>query len=93
MLKLSRLLLPGAVALALTLALTLGSATQAADSAQDPAVAKDLTSVIALLGLPCGAVVKVQNRGENDNLATCRDGNRYRVYVNADGRVVADKQK
>jgi hypothetical protein len=89
MFKLSRLLLPGAIALGITL----GNAARAAQSAQDPAVAKDLTSVIALLGLPCGAVVKVQNRGENDNLATCRDGNRYRVYVNADGRVVADKQK
>jgi hypothetical protein len=55
-------------------------------------VAKDLGAVIALLGLPCGQVVKVQNRGDNDNLATCRDGSRYRVYVSADGRVVADKQ-
>lgn len=93
MFHVSRLLLPGAVTLGMTLAMPLGSAAGAADSAPDPAVAKDLTSVITLLGLPCGAVVKVQNRGENDNLATCRDGNRYRVYVNADGRVVADKQK
>jgi hypothetical protein len=32
------------------------------------------------------------NRGKDDNLATCKDGNRYRVYVNPDGRVVAEKQ-
>jgi hypothetical protein len=61
--------------------------------AQDEAALRaDLTSVIALLGLPCGQVVGVTRKGENDNLAVCRDGNRYRVYVNAEGRVVAKKQ-
>jgi len=68
------------------------SASGIAQAAEEPALAKDLQSVIALLGLPCGEVVKVVNRGKDDNLATCRDGNRYRVYVNADGRVVAEKQ-
>ncbi len=58
---------------------------------EPPSVAKDLTTVITLLGLPCGEVVKVDPKGENDNLATCKDGHRYRVYVNADGRVVAEK--
>ena len=63
-------------------------------SAQDTDVssAKDLTAVIALQGLPCGQVTKVTPRGENDFLATCQDGNRYRVYVNADSRVVVEKQ-
>jgi hypothetical protein len=65
-------------------------------SAQDPGTdvssAKDLTAVIALQGLPCGQVTKVTPRGENDFLATCQDGNRYRVFVNADGRVVVEKQ-
>ncbi len=65
--------------------------------AEDPAknevpVAKDLTAVIALQGLPCGKVVSVKQQGENDYIATCEDGNRYRVFVNADGRVIADKQ-
>jgi len=63
-----------------------------AQAAEAPALAKDLQSVIALLGLPCGEVVSVVNRGKDDNLATCKDGNRYRVYVNPDGRVVAEKQ-
>lgn len=66
---------------------------QAADAPQGPDVAKDLGSVIALLGLPCGTVVNVRKLGDNDNLATCKDGNRYRVHVNADGRVVAEPQK
>jgi hypothetical protein len=64
--------------------------------AEDPAgdtvpVAKDLTAVIALQGLPCGKVVSVQQQGENDYIASCEDGNHYRVFVNADGRVIAEK--
>lgn len=55
-------------------------------------LAKDLTSTIALLGLPCGQVISAKRLGENDYLATCKDKNRYRVYVNAQGRVVAEKQ-
>jgi hypothetical protein len=55
-------------------------------------ISKDLTSTIALLGLPCGQVVSSQRLGENDYLATCKDKNRYRVYVNAQGRVVAEKR-
>jgi hypothetical protein len=58
----------------------------------DPALLKDLTSVIALLGLPCGKVIAATRLGENDHLATCENGTRYRVYVNAEGRVVAQKQ-
>lgn len=58
----------------------------------DAALAKDLTAVITLLGLPCGQVVSVKRQGENDNIATCKDGNRYRVFLNAEGRVVAEKQ-
>jgi hypothetical protein len=61
-------------------------------AAESNAVNKDLTSVIALLGLPCGQVASAQRRGDNDYIATCRDGNRYRVYTNAQGRVVAEKQ-
>lgn len=55
-------------------------------------LAKDLTSTIALLGLPCGQVVSAQRLKDNDYIATCKDRNRYRVYVNAEGRVVAQKQ-
>jgi hypothetical protein len=54
---------------------------------------KDLTAVIALHGLPCGEVVEVQVRAENDYNATCKDGNKYHVYLNAEGRVVVEKQK
>ena len=62
--------------------------SQAAD---DPAVLKDLTAVIALQGQPCGQVVSATQQGDNDYLATCRDGSRYRVFIN-EGRVVVQKQ-
>jgi hypothetical protein len=61
-------------------------------AADDAALLKDLTAVIALLGLPCGQVVSAVQLKENDHIATCKDGNRYRVYVNSEGRVVAEKQ-
>ena len=63
-----------------------------AQAAEDAALLKDLTSVIALLGLPCGQVVSAKRLKDDDHLATCRDGNRYRVFINADGKVVAQKQ-
>ena len=63
-----------------------------ARAADDAALLKDLTSVIALLGLPCGEVVSATRLKDNDHVATCKDGNRYRVFVNAEGRVVAQKQ-
>ena len=59
----------------------------------DEALKKDLTAVIALHGLPCGQVVAVKVQAENDYAASCRDGNKYHVYLNAAGRVVVEKQK
>ena len=61
-------------------------------AAEDVSVAKDLTSVIALLGLPCEKVVSAIKKGDNDHIASCKDGNRYRVFLNPEGRVVAEKQ-
>ncbi len=61
-------------------------------AATDPAELRDLTSVVALLGVPCGQVVDATRIKDNDHNVTCQDGNRYHVYVNAQGRVVADKQ-
>ena len=61
-------------------------------AADDAALRKDLTAVIALLGLPCGEVVAVTRVKDNEHIATCKDGKRYRVFLNAEGRVVAQKQ-
>lgn len=64
----------------------------AADEATTVSDTKDLTAVIALQGLPCGQVTSATEQGENDFLAACQDGNRYRVSVNPEGRVVVEKQ-
>jgi hypothetical protein len=61
-------------------------------AADDAAVRKDLASVIALQGLPCGQVISVVRQGENDYVASCQDGNRYHVFVDPQGRVVVQKQ-
>jgi hypothetical protein len=80
--------------LALVGVMTTGFAatTLAADDPPgDVPVAKDLTAVIALQGLPCGKVVSATQQGEDDYVVSCEDGHRYRVFVNADGRVVVEK--
>ena len=66
--------------------------TLPSSAAEDVELLKDLTAVIALLGLPCGEVVSATRLKDNDHEVTCRDGNRYRVFINAEGRVVAQKQ-
>jgi len=58
----------------------------------DEALRKDLTAVIALQGLPCGEVVEVTVQAESDFAVTCKDANKYRVYLNDAGRVVIDKR-
>ena len=73
------------------LAACLLAAISVAYAADDPKQKQDLTAVIALQGKPCGEVVSYVAQGDNDFVATCKDGNRYRVYVK-DGRVVVEKK-
>ena len=79
----------GVLLAALVLASVLISSGNAAEGVSK---LKDLTETLSLLRQPCGAVTSVQTQGKDDHIATCSDGNRYRVYVNAQGREVADKQ-
>lgn len=74
------------------LALTAAVLAMPVAAANDPAQRKDLTAVIALNGQACGEVLSYVEKGTNDFVATCKDGNRYRVFVNAEGRVVVQKQ-
>lgn len=80
-----------AFALAGTLAVAALLAAQS-PGVDEEALKKDLTAVIALQGLPCGTVVAVTVRADNDYAASCKDGNRYRVFLNATGRVVVEPQ-
>lgn len=62
-------------------------------AADDEELKKDLTAVIALNGLPCGEVIAVKVLAENDYAASCKDGNKYHVFMNEAGRVVVEKSK
>jgi hypothetical protein len=70
---------------------TIALIARPSQAAEDPAVLRDLTAVIALQGQPCGQVVSAAKQGDNDYVASCQDGNRYRVFVR-EGRVVVQKQ-
>ncbi len=76
----------------LIIVVTMLSITGVSQAADDVSITRDLTAVIALLGLPCGKVVSVVKKGDNDHIASCENGNRYRIFLNTEGRVVAEKQ-
>jgi hypothetical protein len=65
----------------------LGSASYAAD------IGGDLKATIVLQGSPCDQVAQKTRNGDSDYNVSCKDGNRYHVYVNAQGRVVVQKLK
>jgi len=73
------------------LVVTAACMAMSAWAADDPKQRQDLAAVIALQGKPCGEVVSYVVQGDNDFVATCKDGNRYRVSVK-DGRVVVEKK-
>ncbi len=73
-------------------ALTVICIAAPAFAADDVSVKKDLFTVITLQGLPCGEVVDVTTKADNDHIVSCKDGNRYHVFLNAQGRVVVEKQ-
>jgi hypothetical protein len=74
--------------LAVTASAVLGSAPV---PAADPSFSKDLTATIVLQGLPCDKVIDAKRNGDSDYTASCKDGNRYHVFVDATGRVVVKK--
>jgi hypothetical protein len=74
------------------IALTAFGATLATGTVfADDSFGKDLMATIALQGKPCDQVIDAKRNGDSDYVATCKDGHRYHVYVNAQGRVVVDK--
>ena len=60
-------------------------------AAQGPSPVQDLKATIALQGFPCDQVVDSKRNADSDYTATCKDGNRYHVYVDASGRVVVKR--
>jgi hypothetical protein len=82
---------PRISAFALTV-LAIGAGSTRLLAADDASMVKDLKVTIALQGLPCDEVADAKRQADSDYLATCRDGHRYHVFVNAQGRVVVEKQ-
>jgi len=80
---------PRSTAVALTVTIAVGHATLAA--AADQGLGKDLAATIALQGMPCDKVVEAKRNSDSDYTATCKDGNRYHVFVDSNGRVVVKK--
>ncbi len=73
--------------LALTMLALVGSGPA---SGQD-ALGNDLKVTIVLHGYACDQIVSSKRNADSDYTATCKDGNRYHVFVNAQGRVVVEK--
>ncbi len=65
-----------------------GVAALAADGAS---IGKDLKATIALQGFPCDRLIESKRNGDSDYMASCKDGNRYHIFVNPQGRVVVQK--
>jgi hypothetical protein len=59
--------------------------------AQAPSPGKDLKATILLHGFPCDTIASSQRNGDSDYTASCKDGNRYHVFVDTSGRVVVKK--
>jgi hypothetical protein len=62
-------------------------------SAHAADIGGDLKATIALQGLPCDQVAQQSRNADSDYNVTCKDGNRYHVFVNAQGRVIVQKAK
>jgi len=65
--------------------------SMAASAAESPSPGQDLKATIALQGFPCDRVVDSKRNGDSDYTATCKDGNRYHIFVDPSGRVVVKK--
>jgi hypothetical protein len=76
--------------LLLSLALSIGIPGIALAQDSDTKVKKDLKTVLALQGKSCNEIESLETLAENDYLVTCKDGNRYRIWIDADDRVVIE---
>ena len=56
----------------------------------DALLGKDLKATIALQGKPCDQVASSKRNSDSDYTVTCKDGNRYHVFVDAKGRVTVE---
>lgn len=81
------------IPIVLAIALFAGNPGAAQAQDDDATVRKDLYTVLALRGKPCGEIVELQRQAENDYLVTCKDGSRYRIFIDAQDHVVVEDRK
>ncbi len=74
----------GSVMIALAMACAYGAP-------QQETVGQDLAATIVLHNLPCDQVIDSQRHGDSDYIATCHDGNRYHIFIDAQGHVIVQK--
>ncbi len=73
----------------LTAMALLGATSSVTAAAANPG--EDLKATIVLHGFPCDQVVDSKRNADSDYSATCKDGNRYHISVDPQGRVVVKK--
>ena len=56
-------------------------------------IGNDLKATIVLQGSACDEVAQQTRNADSDYNVSCKDGNRYHVFVNAQGREVVQKLK
>jgi hypothetical protein len=71
---------------------TLGMMAAAIPALAAGDIGADLKATIALQGQACDQIASSKRNADSDYSVTCKDGNRYHVYVNAQGRVLVEKQ-
>lgn len=55
----------------------------------DPALGKELTSLLVAQALPCGKIVRIDTQGDRDYLVACQNGSSYEINADAQGKLVA----
>ncbi len=50
-------------------------------------VKRDLFAIISLQGEECRRVIQYEHQADLDYMATCENGNRYRIHVSPEGNV------
>ncbi len=63
------------------------------DAAHRETVKKDLFAVITLSGSHCEKVVDYEIRNDSLYIVTCKNGSRFRINVNDEGRVEVGSHK
>jgi len=55
-------------------------------------IGDDLKATVVLHGFACDEVTSKKRNGDSDYLVSCKDGNRYHVFIDSGGRVAVEKQ-